>query len=63
MRNKASVVSIFNDVFFILSYPYRESFWGGLVNAGMLAVIGGLADWFAVRAIFEKPLGIGFKTA
>ena len=64
MRNKASVVLFLMMCFFILSYPYRESFWGGLVNAGMLAaVIGGLADWFAVRAIFEKPLGIGFKTA
>jgi uncharacterized membrane-anchored protein YjiN (DUF445 family) len=34
-------------------------FWGGLVLAfGEAALIGGLADWFAVRALFGHPLGI-----
>ncbi len=27
------------------------------------AMIGGLADWYAVTALFTKPLGIPFKTA
>ena len=63
MKNKASIVLFFMMVLFMVSYPYRESFLGGLFNAGMLAaVIGGLADWFAVKALFEKPLGIGFRT-
>jgi uncharacterized membrane-anchored protein YjiN (DUF445 family) len=34
-------------------------FWGGLVLAfGEAALVGGLADWFAVRALFTHPLGI-----
>jgi uncharacterized membrane-anchored protein YjiN (DUF445 family) len=34
-------------------------FWGGLIVAfAEAALIGGLADWFAVRALFEHPLGI-----
>src|SRR5215472_3223109 len=34
-------------------------FWGGLVQAfGEAALVGGLADWFAVRALFTHPLGI-----
>ena len=38
-------------------------FLGGLVHHGFLAAtIGGLADWFAVTALFRKPLGIGYRT-
>jgi uncharacterized membrane-anchored protein YjiN (DUF445 family) len=34
-------------------------FWGGLIMAfGEAALVGGLADWFAVRALFTHPLGI-----
>jgi len=36
-------------------------FFGGLVLAfGEASLVGGLADWFAVRALFEHPLGIPF---
>src|SRR5438477_3110611 len=36
-------------------------FWGGLVFAfGEAALVGGLADWFAVRALFVHPFGIPF---
>ena len=35
----------------------------GLVNHALIsATIGGLADWFAVTALFRKPLGISFRT-
>lgn len=45
------------------SVPFAHTFAGGLCASGALAgLIGGLADWFAVSAIFTKPLGIGFKT-
>ncbi len=38
-------------------------FWTGLFQHGFLAAtIGGLADWYAVTAIFHKPLGIGWRT-
>ncbi|MCR5176567.1 MAG: DUF445 domain-containing protein [Anaerovibrio sp.] len=38
-------------------------FFGGMVHNGFLAAtIGGMADWFAVTALFRKPLGISYKT-
>ena len=38
-------------------------FFFGLINHGFIAAtIGGLADWFAVTALFRKPLGIGYRT-
>ena len=40
-----------------------SSFTLGLLNHGFLAAtIGGLADWFAVVALFHKPLGISWRT-
>lgn len=45
------------------SYPVSKSFWGGLLFSGCLAaLIGGLADWFAVTALFRRPLGIAYRT-
>ena len=46
------------------SYPYASAgFLGGMVHNGFLAAsIGGLADWFAVTALFRKPLGISYRT-
>src|SRR5262249_15251927 len=36
-------------------------FWGGLLPAfGEAPLVGGLADWFAVRALFVPPFGIPF---
>ena len=44
---------------FFLSYPFHASFVGGLISSGCSAgMIGGLADWFAVTALFRRPLGI-----
>lgn len=38
-------------------------FSAGLIHHGFLAAtIGGLADWFAVTALFHKPLGISYRT-
>ena len=38
-------------------------FFLGLLNHGFIAAtIGGLADWFAVTALFRKPLGISYRT-
>ncbi|MDI6879834.1 MAG: DUF445 family protein [Desulfitobacteriaceae bacterium] len=43
----------------IISYPLRTSFGGGLAfSAFSAATIAGLADWFAVTALFRRPLGI-----
>lgn len=44
---------------FLLSYPFHTGFVGGLISSGCSAgMIGGLADWFAVTALFRRPLGI-----
>lgn len=38
-------------------------FIGSLLHHGFLAsLIGGLADWFAVVALFRKPLGISYRS-
>jgi uncharacterized membrane-anchored protein YjiN (DUF445 family) len=43
----------------LLQRSHVSPFWGGLVLAfGEAALVGGLADWFAVRALFTHPLGI-----
>ncbi|HML90656.1 MAG TPA: DUF445 domain-containing protein [Methylomusa anaerophila] len=48
----------------LVSYPFKETFIGGVVVSGCsAAMIGGIADWFAVTALFRRPLGIPFRTA
>jgi uncharacterized membrane-anchored protein YjiN (DUF445 family) len=43
----------------VLTFPVRHTWWGGLLLAVAEAgVVGGLADWFAVTAIFRRPLGL-----
>jgi uncharacterized membrane-anchored protein YjiN (DUF445 family) len=45
----------------ILEHHAPARFWGGLLFAfGEAALVGGLADWFAVRALFVHPFGIPF---
>ena len=46
------------------TFPFANSgFLFGLLNHGFIAAtIGGLADWFAVTALFHKPLGISYRT-
>src|SRR5262245_39880043 len=39
--------------------PFRSTWWGGWILAiAEAGVVGGLADWFAVTAIFRRPLGL-----
>lgn len=43
----------------IASFPFRASVWGGWILAiAEAGIVGGLADWFAVTAIFRRPLGL-----
>ncbi|MDD4803299.1 MAG: DUF445 family protein [Syntrophomonas sp.] len=45
----------------IILWPYRGSFIGGLLFAACEAsLVGALADWFAVVALFRHPLGLKF---
>ena len=40
-------------------FPFRATWWGGLLLAiAEAGIVGGLADWFAVTAIFRRPLGL-----
>jgi uncharacterized membrane-anchored protein YjiN (DUF445 family) len=43
----------------IASFPLRATWWGGWILAiAEAGIVGGLADWFAVTAIFRRPLGL-----
>jgi uncharacterized membrane-anchored protein YjiN (DUF445 family) len=40
-------------------FPLRATWWGGWMLAiAEAGIVGGLADWFAVTAIFRRPLGL-----
>ena len=63
-KYKATIVLGISALGYGLTAPLAASgFWGGcLHNACLAATIGGLADWFAVTALFRKPLGISYRT-
>jgi uncharacterized membrane-anchored protein YjiN (DUF445 family) len=43
----------------VAAFPFRWTWWGGWILAiAEAGVVGGLADWFAVTAIFRRPLGL-----
>jgi uncharacterized membrane-anchored protein YjiN (DUF445 family) len=43
----------------VAAYPFRARWWGGLVLAVAEAgIVGGLADWFAVTALFRRPFAL-----
>jgi uncharacterized membrane-anchored protein YjiN (DUF445 family) len=40
-------------------FPLRATWWGGWILAiAEAGIVGGLADWFAVTALFRRPLGL-----
>ncbi|MEW9702142.1 DUF445 domain-containing protein [Paenibacillus sp. SI8] len=44
---------------FLATLPVSSTVWGGFLQGGFEAgVVGGLADWFAVTALFRHPLGV-----
>lgn len=58
-RRLALVVLLAAAGIAVLAYPLRATWWGGLALAMAEAgIVGGLADWFAVTAIFRRPLGL-----
>lgn len=60
----ATGILILMTCIFLGTYPFREYMWCALVmHMSGAAMIGGLADWYAVTALFSKPLGISYKTA
>lgn len=60
----ATLLLLVMMVIFLAVYPFRaEPLFGFLTHVSGAAMIGGLADWYAVTALFAKPLGISYKTA
>ena len=61
-KSKANLALAISAAGFLGTLP-AGGFFGGLWHHGFLAATsGGLADWFAVTAIFKKPLGISYRT-
>ncbi|WP_243638718.1 DUF445 domain-containing protein [Lucifera butyrica] len=64
IRSVATITLGISIAGYFIAYPFHETLLGGLLTSGFgAAVVGGLADWFAVTALFRKPLGIPFHTA
>jgi len=66
--NKADKTLVTVFVLFLLSLALHLSYPHNLLADVLLfcseaALVGGIADWFAVTALFEKPLGFPYHTA
>ncbi len=67
-RQKADKVLAFAALLFLAAvavrWLYRDAVWSqALFHMAEAALVGGVADWFAVTALFRRPLGITFHTA
>ncbi len=65
MRTRATAILGAFTLLFVATMAYRHAhpevapFWVGLIRAlAEAAMVGGVADWFAVTALFRHPLGI-----
>ena len=48
----------------LVRWFHREAVWAqAIFRTAEAALVGGVADWFAVTALFRRPLGIAFHTA
>ncbi|MDD6381912.1 DUF445 domain-containing protein [Mitsuokella sp.] len=66
--NKADRVLLFAFLLFLLALYLHLQWPGSAAASGFLfcaeaALVGGIADWFAVTALFRKPLGFPYHTA
>jgi uncharacterized membrane-anchored protein YjiN (DUF445 family) len=60
MKRRATGLLVAATIIFIATRALESRFpWLGIVRATMeAAMVGGLADWFAVTALFRHPMGI-----
>src|SRR5688572_7196807 len=62
LRNYRLVATLLLAAFVVLFVAMQAApanFWTQLLRAGAeAAIVGGLADWFAVTALFRRPLGL-----
>lgn len=62
-KNVANGILLAFGLIFLLAYPWMKHPLGAFIaHISGAAVIGGLADWYAVTALFDKPLGFPYKT-
>ncbi|PJI07151.1 MULTISPECIES: DUF445 domain-containing protein [Clostridium] len=67
-RNKANITLVMVSVGFIIAFIIKyyvlnnaySDFLFTIMEAGL---VGGVADWFAITALYRKPLGVSFHTA
>ncbi|MGJ7922524.1 DUF445 domain-containing protein [Neobacillus sp. LXY-4] len=58
-RKIARISLIIMGIGFLSTLPFQGSLWVDLIQGGFEAgLVGGLADWFAVTALFRHPLGL-----
>lgn len=58
-RRLATVSLIFMAIGFVVSLPFKENAWVFWLQSGFEAgLVGGIADWFAITALFRHPLGL-----
>src|SRR5436305_13119468 len=60
MKRRATGFLLATTVFFLLITVFTDGtgVWGYLQAMAEASMVGGLADWFAVTALFRHPLGI-----
>ena len=60
MKRVATAMLVFVAILFAVAHYYEARYgWVGYVRAfAEAAMVGGIADWFAVTALFRHPLGI-----
>ena len=60
MKRRATLLLVGASILFVVSRALQPRFpWLAIVVAtAEAAMVGGLADWFAVTALFRHPLGI-----
>lgn len=66
--NNADTTLLCAALCFLMAVGFKITFPGNVIAEGFLfvteaALVGGIADWFAVTALFKKPLGFPFHTA
>lgn len=66
-RQRANLILALSFLCFAIAFGWWYSNGGGLVTKLIFfvlqsALIGSIADWFAVTALFEKPLGFSYHT-
>jgi uncharacterized membrane-anchored protein YjiN (DUF445 family) len=60
MKRRATLLLAAAGVLFVIARAFESRYhWVGIIRATMeAAMVGGLADWFAVTALFRHPMGI-----